>query len=209
MNITNEYVFPKTMPKAADKGYALSEEFKKKLSFEQYKQYINDAISKMPSSGKVQWDISDEGYKAMQNDPEYEKYVLDTIQDMLENSSPADAVKIVHIGKSKEEIFIEQLRKEQVQPDTSVFSDWWDKRMKLMYENIKRNVIASQKREREQNEFDKTMIFAERINAAERQEEFFKDGKITNSEIDKNSARRKAAVSAYQLSLIMENSEII
>lgn len=52
----------------------------KDMTLEEYKQYINDTISKYNIHSSHSCDsyaisISDEGFKAMQADPEYEKWV--------------------------------------------------------------------------------------------------------------------------------------
>ena len=55
------------------------------MTMEEYKQYIYDQIIKMPVDysqiqDAVSITISEEGFKAMKADPEYEKWVLDTIR---------------------------------------------------------------------------------------------------------------------------------
>ena len=55
------------------------------MTMEEYKQYIYDKILKMPVNysqiqDAVSITISEEGFKAMKEDPEYEKWVLDTIR---------------------------------------------------------------------------------------------------------------------------------
>ena len=62
----------------------------KDMTTEEYKQYINDTISKYNIHSSHSCDsyaisISDEGFKAMQADPEYEKWVMDSIKGMLGN----------------------------------------------------------------------------------------------------------------------------
>lgn len=55
------------------------------MTMDEYKQYIYDKIIKMPVDysqiqDAVSITISEEGFKAMKADPEYEKWVLDTIR---------------------------------------------------------------------------------------------------------------------------------
>ena len=62
----------------------------KDMTLEEYKQFINDTISKYNIHSSHSCDsyaisISDEGFKAMQADPEYEKWVMDSINGMLGN----------------------------------------------------------------------------------------------------------------------------
>ena len=216
---------PKFTPKAngstasaADFGYELSEERKKEMTLDQYKKYIQDIISRMPvhpsQSGRT-WlfDISDEGYEAMKNDPEYEKYILDTIRDTLSSfdSSRSKGMSVYHFGATKEEQRVENWNPdtEDVFVSDDSFGDWWDKRMKLMAENLKQMVIMAQKRERERSEIEKGLVFAERLNAADRQKEFLEEGKTSEHKTDKYSIYSRAAISAYRMSLVMKNSDII
>ena len=58
------------------------------MTMEEYKQYIYDKIIKMPVDysqiqDAVSITISEEGFRAMKADPEYEKWVLDTIRHDL------------------------------------------------------------------------------------------------------------------------------
>lgn len=55
------------------------------MTLEEYKQYIHMKISQIPMHPSqvlrsVSIHISDEGFQAMQEDPEYEKWVLDTLK---------------------------------------------------------------------------------------------------------------------------------
>ena len=216
---------PNYMPKndgntvpTADFGYTLSDERKKEMTLDQYKKYIQDIISRMPvhptQSGRT-WlfDISDEGYEAMKNDPEYEKYVLDTIRSTFSSfdSSRSKGVSVFHFGATKEEQRIENWDpdKDDIFVSDDSTEDWWEKRMRLMSENLKHMVIMAQKRQKERSEFEKGMIFAERLNTTDRQKEFLEEGKNSNHSTDKNSIRSRAAISAYRMSLIMKNSDII
>ena len=215
---------PKYAPKSngntvsdTDFGYNLSDERKKEMPLDQYKKYIQDIISRMPvhptQSGRT-WlfDISDEGYEAMKNDPEYEKYILDTIRSTLSSfdSSRSKGMSVYHFGATKEEERVENWNPDAedvfVSDDSS--EDWWEKRMQLMAENLKQRVIMAQKRERERSEISKGLVFAERLNAADRQKEFLEEGKTSGYNTDKNSVYSKAAISAYRMSLILKNSGI-
>ncbi len=57
----------------------------KDMTLEEYKQYIYQKISMIPmhpsqAMRSVSIHISDEGFEAMQKDPEYEKWVMDTLK---------------------------------------------------------------------------------------------------------------------------------
>jgi hypothetical protein len=60
----------------------------KDMSLDEYKEYIHDKITNLylnPLQGDVQYSIqiSDEGFERMQKEPEYEKYVLNSIQSNM------------------------------------------------------------------------------------------------------------------------------
>lgn len=86
------------------------------MTLEEYKKYINDRISKIPfhpSHSKITeyLSISDEGYQAMMEDVEYEKWVLGYIQEnrsvnmslMTGNPNYKSGTDYVFIGATKEE----------------------------------------------------------------------------------------------------------
>lgn len=63
------------------------------MTLEQYKQSIYQQISDMPRHSSrllesVSISISDKGFEAMKNDPEYEKWVLDTIRQEFASDNP-------------------------------------------------------------------------------------------------------------------------
>lgn len=83
------------------------------LTLEEYKQYIHDKISQIPvSPSQMNFSfsvhISDEGFEAMKADPEYEKWVLDTLKQSFGFDNPWAGIcggsYVVHqFGASKEE----------------------------------------------------------------------------------------------------------
>lgn len=83
------------------------------LSMEAYKQSILEKISQlsMSSSSRMQSisiQISDEGFAAMKNDPEYESWVLDSLQKDFLFENPWTAIcgggyVVHHFGSTKEE----------------------------------------------------------------------------------------------------------
>lgn len=63
------------------------------MDMEEYKNYIHDAISQIPLNpsralSNISITISDAGFEAMKNDPEYEKWVLDSIKENFSMSNP-------------------------------------------------------------------------------------------------------------------------
>ena len=83
------------------------------MTMEEYKQYIYDKIIRMPVNYSQMQDavsimISEEGFAAMKADPEYEKWVLDTIRRDLAAFNPWGTVgesmyRSHYFGASKKE----------------------------------------------------------------------------------------------------------
>ena len=85
----------------------------KDMTMDEYKQYIHDKISQIPvspsqMSSSFSVHISDAGFEAMRADPEYEKWVLDTLKYNFGFNNPwtgiCGGIYAVHnFGASKEE----------------------------------------------------------------------------------------------------------
>ncbi len=94
---------------AAEAGQVPKEE----MTLEEYKQYIHQKISQIPmhpsqAMGAVAVHITDEGFEAMRKDPEYEKWVLDTLRSNFSFNDPWASVcggrfSVHRFGATKEE----------------------------------------------------------------------------------------------------------
>lgn len=83
------------------------------LTLAEYKQYIYQRISRIPmhpsqAMRSVSVHISDEGFEAMQRDPEYERWVLDTLKADFAYNDPwasvcGESFTIHRFGATKEE----------------------------------------------------------------------------------------------------------
>lgn len=83
------------------------------MTMDEYKQYISLLIQQIPVNPSNRRDIvsiriSDEGYMVMKNDPEYEKWVLDSIRENLASYDPLGSryggkYVTLYFGASKEE----------------------------------------------------------------------------------------------------------
>ncbi len=83
------------------------------MSLDQYKMYIYQKISALPTSATQKWDavsvqISEEGFAAMKADPAYEKWVLDTLRQDFAFHNPWSAYaggsyRVHFFGATKEE----------------------------------------------------------------------------------------------------------
>lgn len=74
-----------SVPGTVDKTGGRNEAAVRAMSREEYKFYIYQKIAGIPMHPSQKWDavsvnISEEGFKAMQADPAYEKWVLDTLR---------------------------------------------------------------------------------------------------------------------------------
>ena len=83
------------------------------MSLEDYKQYIWKKISDLPMSASSQMQsisiqITDDGFEAMKNDPEYEAWVMDTLAQNFRFQNPWTAMcgggyAVHHFGATKEQ----------------------------------------------------------------------------------------------------------
>lgn len=87
------------------------------MTMDEYKAYISDKISQMPMNpsrmqDSISINISEDGFEAMKNDPEYENWVLDYIQRDFMCYDPWTSVcggsyVVYNFGASKEEFHAE------------------------------------------------------------------------------------------------------
>ena len=113
------------------------------MTLEEYKQYIYDKISQIPLHPSqilrtVQVHITDEGFKAMQKDAEYEKWVLDTLRSNFSYNDPWSDIcggsLFIHcFGATKEDYrcdggYTGFQGKESILPDDE--EGFWEKRAK-------------------------------------------------------------------------------
>lgn len=92
---------------------SMSENDKSKMSMEEYKLYIYDKIADLPMHSSNMQDsvsvhISDAGFEAMKDDPEYEKWVLDSLRSNFQFNDVWSGVcggkfSVFYFGATKEE----------------------------------------------------------------------------------------------------------
>ncbi len=83
------------------------------MSMEEYKQYIHDMIFSFPMSATKEMEsihiyISEEGFEAMREDPEYEKWVLNDLRTLFLQTDSwvsfhGGATSVIYYGATKEE----------------------------------------------------------------------------------------------------------
>lgn len=139
-----------TVPEAAD------------MSLEAYKQYIGDKISRLPMSASSQMQsisvqITDEGFEAMKNDPEYEAWVLDTLAQNFRFQNPWTAMcgggyVVHHFGATKEQYHGESWYPGYMGGQGAALYDkkseggFWERRMERHKESIELAGEAAAKR---------------------------------------------------------------
>ena len=126
---------------SAMKEQLASEKPTSEMSLDEYKQYIADKIQSLPTSSTHFLDsetvvISDKGYEAMQSDPEYEAWVLDTIRANLSTPTymsfaiPQNEHFAVHsFGASKDEYRGQSWARQKKSP-LETTEDYWTMRRK-------------------------------------------------------------------------------
>lgn len=115
----------------------------KDMTLEEYKQYIYYKISQLPMH-PANWNdfvavqITDAGFRAMQADPEYEKWVLDTLQNGFLRYDPwggsSGKYVIYSFGASKEAYRVESWRmdgqNEWDRYNRKAENNFWERRAK-------------------------------------------------------------------------------
>lgn len=90
----------------------LAQKMTEKMTMEEYKQYIHDKISRIPlnpSQSGWQWniEITEAGFEAMKNDPEYEARVLKAIRANFSFTDHYHSTNysVLHFGAADEESY--------------------------------------------------------------------------------------------------------
>ena len=141
------------------------------MTMEEYKAYIHDKISQLPMSPSHMMDsiaihISEAGFEAMKNDPEYEKWVLDGLGKDFMTNNPWSAIcgggyTVHYIGASPEEYRAEGwYAGYQNGKGASLYNDkssdsFWErkvereKRLKERYEELQEKKVLAKKWQQE------------------------------------------------------------
>ena len=119
----NTGFYNKLLEKSAEdiaNGVPVEEALVKNMSMEEYKSYLYDKIEALPlhetnMQDSISVHITDAGLEAMKNDPEYEKWVLDTLRANFRCPDPWSGVcggkfSIFYFGAAKEEYHGESWR---------------------------------------------------------------------------------------------------
>ncbi|MDE5863577.1 MAG: hypothetical protein K2H34_04440 [Lachnospiraceae bacterium] len=176
----------------------------KDMSMEEYKEYIRDKISQIPlnpsQSGWI-WNIhiTEEGFEAMKNDPEYEQHVLDIIRSNFSFYDPWHSKNwsVLHFGATDKESYGEsygmgnafELKKEET---------FWERRLEKKKKMKKQLDKQVEKRKLQEKEWTETLI---------RRKEYYES--IANGEkypiVDEQMIKAKAAA-FFDANIIVGNS---
>lgn len=149
----------------------------KEMTMEEYKRYIHDEISRIPlDSSQSGWiwniQITDEGFEAMKNNPEYEAYVLDSIRANFSFFDPWHGKNwsVLHFGATKEECYGQTCLTAsafQLKPEET----FWERRLEKKKKMKKQLDKFVEKKKLQEKEWQETSIerklYYERIAAGE------------------------------------------
>ena len=121
--VGNTGFYNKLLEKSAEdiaNGVPVEEALVKNMSMEEYKSYLYNKIAAIPlhetnMQDSISVHITDAGLEAMKNDPEYEKWVLDTLRANFRCPDPWNGVcggkfSVFYFGAAKEEYHGESWR---------------------------------------------------------------------------------------------------
>ena len=205
-NFFNEY----------EKELKIEEISPKEMTFEEYKKYIYQKISELPIHPSNRNDfiavpISDAGFRAMKADPEYEKWVLDTLQRDFMCYDPwgSSGKYVIHsFGASKEAYRGESWRMEE--PDgkdrynQKSKNSFWErkarrrKQLKEQYEKLLRKRLLEKK-------FYEKKIYERKLQQRKYETDVI-ENKITANQQSKEWYQKKQwkATTLYEESSIIE-----
>lgn len=192
----------------------------KEMTLEEYKQYIYRKISELPMHPSNRNDfiavqISDAGFRVMKEDPEYEKWVLDTLQkDFLcyDPWSGSSGKYVIHsFGASKEAYHAESWRmdtqKERDRYNQKSKDSFWERRARRRKQLKKQYEKLLQKRLFEKKLYEKKVY--ERKLQARRYEASVAKSKIETKRQSQEWYQKKQlqATVLYEENSIVETSE--
>lgn len=145
---------------------------KEDMTMEEYKQYISDKISSFPfhpskAGESYSINISDAGFEAMKNDPEYEKWVLDDLKTCFAMPVPSwyqamggpSTYTIFNYGATKEEFsgqrFPVGVQGNKARFESSAENNFWTRRAesrKQVEAQMQKNTIRKKQMEEELEE---------------------------------------------------------
>ncbi len=116
------------------------------MSMDEYKKYVYDKIwqiPKHPTQAGANWNIliSEDGFEAMKNDPDYEAWVLDTIKTNFSTPDPfrSSTNATLWIGATKDSVhgYVEGTSSKESKTGDSE-NDFWERRAERHREYMER-----------------------------------------------------------------------
>ncbi len=195
------------------------------MSMDEYKQHIYDQIASFPVAANRYKDsfsvsISDAGFEAMKNDPEYENWVLDRLQREFAYPAPAWYVAMgapagyhtFSFGATKEELechgFMAEFKGGQGQSifDAHADKSFWSKRgetHKAMLEQSRKSATEKKLKDRAYAE----KVMKERLQHQQLLQDFlssrfFSNQQTANSGVSITAASYSSAIALYEANFL-------
>lgn len=197
----------------------------KDMTIDEYKQYIHDKISEIPLNASrmgdhIAIDISEAGFEAMKNDPEYEEWVLDYLKRDFAVNNPwagtcGGQYVIYKFGATKEEFHAQgwaagyQNGKGKSIWEGKSKNSFWERKV----ENKKR-IEAQTKKQQEkkrlqQTEYEKAVMkekIAHQRFLSDYQNKRLLDGSNASSTTVSSTAASQVATASYETSFMMTDA---
>ncbi len=215
-NVEEKSIESQSVSKMGNVGTASTED----MTMEEYKKYINDKISQMTMNPSRMQDtisihISEVGFEAMKNDPEYEKWVLDYLQKDFNCYNPWAAASggcycVKYIGATKEEYHGE-----------SWYAGFQNGKGKSLYDEKSQDSFWERRAERKQRLEEQYEELQEKKALAKRlaQEQYYEElltRKTENSQLQQqmieqkyyqSSIAKETASASYEANVLVEPVE--
>ena len=180
------------------------------MTMDEYKRYVYDRISRIPMNPSRAWDnisihISEDGFEAMKNDPEYEKWVLDRLEQEFMSYDPWAAMcggsyAVKYIGASPEEY-----------RGDSWYTGYQNGKQESLYEQKSEDSFWEQRAKREERLQEQYEEFLEKKVLAERLQEQQLNAKLAEmkaegadlSELSNAASKIPQIVTAYDISMLL------
>lgn len=207
----------------ADRVFQASVVSTKDMTLEEYKKYIYDRISMLPIHPSNRNDfiavqISDAGFRAMQADPEYEQWVLDTLQKDFMYCDPFSSRYggkcVIHsFGAAKETYRAESWRMDE--PNREKYynkkaeNSFWERRAKRRKQLKEEYERLLKKRFYEKKLYEK-YIYEKKLQQKKYEAKVGKGKAEEKQQMQKqNQSIRRQALGIYEESSVVEDMEFV
>lgn len=145
----------------------LTAQERKKMSMNEYKQYFQERLDEITKNShlhgtEIIFDISDEAWQELKDNPLYEMKILNTIAKDLYSTLPKGKMEalIFHIGETLEDYFSEEKYEKSLANEAEqVKENFWEQRTKRFKESMKEAEKISRKRNLKNELLQEDLIF--------------------------------------------------